>query len=223
MTGQPTASALLLSFVAVEAQSGNVGKLPLILGLVGLVPAFLAAIPALMAEIGRRGRQRDAKLALETLKLKCEIEALRRSHQLGLSEMTVSAEELRALSAGGGTAAPGAEGGATAPGAEGKAGWLDPTRLRRSFWYHLVRGQPRLGAAFALVTAWLAASYGGALSLSVLVVMVREWRLAAGPDALILVVVGAFVYAMLWFGLIGPAVRIYRARKLALQETTPST
>lgn len=195
MSGQILAIVITLPILHPQGDGGLKTWLPVL----GLIPGIFAVALALLDRLGKRGRYHDAKVGLELLKLKYEIEGLRKSQQLNLPEITVAAEELEILRP-----------------PQVHVGWFDPRKLRNSFWFRLVKTRPRFGAACASLVSVLAGFYGVASFAGILALFDPSVQGEFGNTGF---VVGmGCVYAVLGAALLGVSVRIHRARKLALEE-----
>jgi len=171
------------------------------LTLVGLIPAFLGVVLLVMDRIGRHGRYENAKTGLEIVKLKLEIEGIRKSQQLSLPEISVTPEELAALQHPVGA----------------HFDLFAPESLRRSKWYRFIRNHPRRGPWVTRLTSAIIGFYGVSLFVAVFSIQFANEILSIGERILI----GA-VYFVIGFLLILLSVRIRRARKLALDELHPA-
>jgi hypothetical protein len=171
----------------------------------GLIAPLLAAIYASFDRFTRRRHYEDAKIALELVKLKLEIEGIRKSQQLSLPEITVTPEDFDVLHHPVGT----------------HFRFFDPGALRKSWWFRLVQRYPRWGRAFATLGSVTAAFYG-TIGLFGPVALVtdsafRQDRSLVGVQialGVFEIIVGALLLML--------SIRIHRAKKLALDEARPS-
>jgi len=183
---------------------GGEWKLATVLALIlPLLPAIYAAID----QFARRRRYEDAKIALELVKLKLEIEGIRKSQQLSLPEITVTPEDLNVVHRPIGTHL--------------HFRFLDPKALRDSWGFREVQRHPRWGRAFATLGSAVAGFYGtGALLAPVALVFDPEYRQGFGSTGVqVLLGVSELAIGALLLML---SVRIHRARRLALDEPRPS-
>ena len=166
------------------------------LSALGLIPPFLGAAFVLIDHVGSQRR----KTVLEMIKLKLEIESIRRSQQFNLPEVSVTAEDLTLLQSPVGT----------------HFDLFAPESLRKSRWYQVTHNHPRWGRWFASFACALAGFYGAILPFAVSIAFDE------GIGPLGFRVALAVTYVLMSLFLILLSVRIYRARKLALNELHPS-
>ena len=171
------------------------------LAVVGLIPPLLGAVYAVMDRIGRHGRYENAKIALELVKLKLEIEGIRKSQHLSLPEISVTPEDIAILQHPVGA----------------HFDLFTPVSLRKSRWYRMTHNHPRWGRWFASSASAIAGFYGVALLGALFVVPYRESFGSIGFR-----IVGGVFYAVIGLLLVLLSVRIHRARKLALDDLHPA-
>jgi hypothetical protein len=168
----------------------------------GLIPVVLPFISSFLDFIGKgaqRSHRQQTKDALELLKIKYEIEALRQKEQLDMPRITISEEELRL---------------ATTPAHETEA-W-GRMRLRKTFTYRFVQLHPRLGSAVTYLVMAVAAIY----TLMILIGIPLTYQLPdvrQGPN-LLSWTIWAGAYLFVGFVLVLWALRIFSARGLALTD-----
>jgi len=166
-----------------------------------MIPAIVGSALGLRERLGKRGRYRDTRLGLELLKLKYEIEAIRKSQQLNFPEITVAEEELELIR----SARP----------EEVEVGWFDPKRLRKTFWYRQVQKRPQWGALVASLVSKFIGFYGAMIIVSAATVPLVFSNEEFTTAFKVFMVLAYLVIGLVLF-LFG--VRWHKARKLALEE-----
>lgn len=175
----------------------------------GLIPVVLPAISSFLDFIGKaaqRSHHQQTKDALELLRIKYEIEALRQKEQLAMPPITITEEEFRL---------------ATTPAHETE--FWGRVRLRKTPTYRLVQRHPRLGSVLAYLVTAVATLYTVVIVIGI---PLTYWRtdVAHGPN--LLPWMGwAFAYLCVGIVLVPWGLRIFTAGKLALTDasvTAPS-
>ena len=196
---------LTLNFLAmltgVEDQfaAALANKHPVLSIIFTLLPLIVAGLKTLSDQIGKRAHQQKAKATLEILKMKYEIEAIRRREQLDLPPIPVTTEELQA----------------SVPQARAEVRFFQSERLRTTFTFRNIVKHPKGGKVFANFGTVVTAFYGIAMVGQVFGISSSEIRMQIGP----LFVAGLVLFCMLTgAALLLWAVRIHKAKQLAMAE-----
>jgi len=193
----PTLLTLLLAAPGKVAETAKDYALPI--AVLAAVPGILAALPTLIDRIGRRSRFEETKTSLEILKMKYEIEAIRKREQLDLPPIPITLDEMQL------------------PARSHELRWFQPQRLRGTFTFRNVVAHPKYGRMVANFAAGVAAFYGIAIVIAAAAYLSPDFRgqleiggwAATGLTA-IYVIAGSLLF--LW------GRRIHKAKLLALGE-----
>ena len=168
----------------------------------GLIPVVLPAISSFLDFISKgaqRSHRQQTKDALELLKIKYEIEALRLRERLEMPRITITEEELRL---------------ATTPAQETE--FWGQMRLRKTLTYRFVQRHPRLGSVLAYLLMAVAAIYALMILIGIPLTYLRT-DVSQGPN-LLSWTIWAVLYLFVGFLLIVWGLRIFSARGLALAD-----
>ena len=194
----PTLLSLLLVAPGKVAETAKDYALPI--AVLAAVPGILAALPTLIDRIGRRSRFEETKTSLEILKMKYEIEAIRKREQLDFPPISITPEEIQLPAT-----------------RTHELRWFQPQRLRATFTFRNVVAHPRYGRILANLAAGVAAFYGVVIVIAAAAYFSPDFRAeleiggwtAAGLTA-VYVIAGTLLF--LW------GRRIRKATRLALGE-----
>jgi hypothetical protein len=119
--------------------------------LISMISAATGIATGMMQLIGERAKREREKQRLELLKLKCEIEVLRRGSNLDLPPL-LGPQDIDSLQD------------------RPRTSMLDPVRLRKSFWYGTIGERPRFALihfiGLGILGLWCT---GGAISLLIII------------------------------------------------------
>lgn len=173
----------------------------IIVALLTLLPGFIKGLQTVLDQIGRRTRYERAKVSLEILKTKYEIEAIRRREQLDLPPIPVAAEELEEVRV-------------SAPHTR-EVRWFQSERLRKTFTFRNIVNHPKSGKVLANIGVAAAGFYGIGMVAETVVYLLPELRNQLGSWRAAGLSVASFLMGaalLLW------AVRIYKTKQLATAE-----
>ena len=173
-----------------------------IASLIGIVPGVVTAALALTDRLGKHAHEQHIKNSLEVIRMKYELEALRKREKLDLPAVVVSTQERQLLAS-----------------EIGDDHLLHPMRLRGTFTFRYVMRNPRVGAVVTSIGALCAALYGfAAVMTSILMATSGEFRKdlgASGAEGVGMTI----AYVLVGLLLLGWSVRIRNAKRLALAES----